>query len=180
MSKFFYNRAKTKICAKKPFIVIESKILATHTKKVNRRPYRLVKNTPHFIPWFEWEHFTQLRYNWEWKAQNLRGKWRKWSRKRSCKNFRLDRALMSHKQLTMHSNLLKLIFWDIWCTLLVKITIKKCHFIALSVMVFRVSVVCFLFMLYFTNFRCSKEIQTVMVLSDTNWAPLSEHIPFAS
>ena len=49
-----------------------------------------------------------------------------------------------------------------------KITIKKCHFIALSVMVFRVSVVCFLFMLCFINFRCSKEIQTVMVLSDTN------------
>ena len=180
MSKFFYNRATTKICAKKPFIVIECKILTMRKKKVNKRPIDWSK-TRHILYFgFYREHLIQLTDNCERKAQNLRGKWRKWSRKRSCQNFRLDRALMSHKQLTMHSNLLKLIFWDIWCTLLVKITIKKCHFIALSVMVFRVSVVCFLFMLYFTNFRCSKEIQTVMVLSDTNWAPLSEHIPFAS
>ena len=32
MSKFFYNRATTRICAKKPFIVIECKILTTHKK----------------------------------------------------------------------------------------------------------------------------------------------------
>ena len=36
MSKFFYNRATTRICAKKPFIAIESKIPTTHKeKKVN-------------------------------------------------------------------------------------------------------------------------------------------------
>ena len=52
MSKFFYNRATTRICAKKPFIVIECKILTTH-KKVNKGPYWLVKNTTHFIRWFE-------------------------------------------------------------------------------------------------------------------------------
>ena len=74
MSKFFYNRAATGICAKKPFIVIEWKILTTH-KKVNKRPYWLVKNTPHFILWFEREHLIQLTDNCEWKAQNLRGKW---------------------------------------------------------------------------------------------------------
>ena len=38
MSKFFYNRATTKICAKKPFIVIECKILTMRKKKVNKRP----------------------------------------------------------------------------------------------------------------------------------------------
>ena len=32
MSKLFYNRATTRICAKKPFIVIECKILTTHKK----------------------------------------------------------------------------------------------------------------------------------------------------
>ena len=32
MSKFFYNRATTRICAKKPFIAIERKILTTHKK----------------------------------------------------------------------------------------------------------------------------------------------------
>ena len=64
MSKFFYNRATTRICAKKPFIVIECKILTTH-KKVNKRPYWLVKNTPHFILWFEREHLIQLTDNCE-------------------------------------------------------------------------------------------------------------------
>ena len=58
MSKFFYNRA-TKICAKKPFIVIECKILTTH-KKVNKRPYWLIKNTTHFILCFERELLIQL------------------------------------------------------------------------------------------------------------------------
>ena len=57
--KFFHARATTRICAKKPFIVIECKILST-LKKVNKRPYWLVKNTPHFILWFEREHLIQL------------------------------------------------------------------------------------------------------------------------
>ena len=48
ISKFFYNRATKRICTKKPFIVIECKILTTH-KKVNKLPYWLVKNMPHFI-----------------------------------------------------------------------------------------------------------------------------------
>ena len=52
------------------------KILTTH-KKVNKRPYWLVKNTPHFIIWFAREHLIQLTDNCEWKAQNLRGKLRK-------------------------------------------------------------------------------------------------------
>ena len=59
MGKFFYNRATTRICAKKPFIVIECKILTTH-KKVNKRPYWLIKNTTHFILWFERELLVQL------------------------------------------------------------------------------------------------------------------------
>ena len=58
------------------FFVIESKILTTH-KKVNKRPYWLVKNTPHFILWFKRELLSQLTDNSEWKAQNLQGKWRK-------------------------------------------------------------------------------------------------------
>ena len=33
MSKFIYNRVTTRICAKKPFIAIETKILTTHKKK---------------------------------------------------------------------------------------------------------------------------------------------------
>ena len=32
MGKFFYNRATTRICAKKPFIVIKCKILTTRKK----------------------------------------------------------------------------------------------------------------------------------------------------
>ena len=77
MNKFFYNRATKGICTKKPFILIECRILITHKKKVNKRPYCLVKNTPHFILWFEREHLIQLIDNCEWKAQNLWGKWRK-------------------------------------------------------------------------------------------------------
>ena len=46
-------------------------------KKGNKRPYWLVKNTPHFRLWFEREHLIQLTDNYEWKAQNLRGKGRK-------------------------------------------------------------------------------------------------------
>ena len=46
-------------------------------KKVNKRPYWLVKNTPHFILWFKRELLSQLTDNSEWKAQNLQGKWRK-------------------------------------------------------------------------------------------------------
>ena len=53
MGKFFYNRATTRICAKKPFIVIEC----------NSRPYWLVKNTTHFILWFERELLIQLTDN---------------------------------------------------------------------------------------------------------------------
>ena len=48
MSKFFYNRVATRICAKKPFI--ENSHYAP--KKVNKRPYWLVKNMPRFILWF--------------------------------------------------------------------------------------------------------------------------------
>ena len=49
MNKFFYNR-KTSLKDLREeafFIVIERKILITH-KKVNKRAYWLVKNTPHF------------------------------------------------------------------------------------------------------------------------------------
>ena len=46
-------------------------------KFVNKRPYWLVKNTPHFILWFEREHLIRLTDNCEWKALNLLGKWRK-------------------------------------------------------------------------------------------------------
>ena len=73
MSKFVYNRATTRICAKKPFI--ENSHYAQ--KKVNKRPYWLVKNTPHLLFWFQREHVIQLTDNCEWKAQNLWEKWRK-------------------------------------------------------------------------------------------------------
>ena len=46
-------------------------------KKVNKCPYWLVKNTPHFTIWFEREHLIQPTDNCERKAQNLRGKWKK-------------------------------------------------------------------------------------------------------
>ena len=72
MSKFVYNRATTRICAK-PFI--ENSHYAQ--KKVNKRPYWLVKNTPHLLFWFQREHVIQLTDNCEWKAQNLWEKWRK-------------------------------------------------------------------------------------------------------
>ena len=39
------------------------------TKKVNKRPYWLVKNTPHFILWFVWEHLIQSTDNCEWKVK---------------------------------------------------------------------------------------------------------------
>ena len=45
-------------------------------KKVNKRPYWLVKITPHFILWFERQRLIHLTDNCGWKAQNLRGKWR--------------------------------------------------------------------------------------------------------
>ena len=88
MSKFFYNRATTRICAKKPFIVIEWKILTTH-KKVNKRPYWLVKNTPHSILWFEREQLIHLTDNCEWKAQNLRRKWssNEFAKRATCEFF---------------------------------------------------------------------------------------------
>ena len=35
------------------------------TKKVNKRPCWLFKNTPHFMPWFERKHLTQLTDNCE-------------------------------------------------------------------------------------------------------------------
>ena len=53
------------------------RILTTPKKKVNKRPYWLVKNTPHLLLWFQREHVIQLTDNCEWKAQNLWGKWRK-------------------------------------------------------------------------------------------------------
>ena len=37
-------------------------------KKVNKRPYWLVKNTPHFILLFERVHLIQLTDNYEWEA----------------------------------------------------------------------------------------------------------------
>ena len=75
----------TRIYAKKPFIVIECKILTTH-KKVNKGPYWLVKNTTHFIRWFEREHLIQLTDSREWKAQSLRGKWRNQSQMNAWMN----------------------------------------------------------------------------------------------
>ena len=88
MSKFFYNWATTSICAKKPFIVIECKIITTH-KKVNKRPYWLVKNTPHSILWFEREQLIHLTDNCEWKAQNLRRKWssNEFAKRATCEFF---------------------------------------------------------------------------------------------
>ena len=53
------------------------RILTTPKKKVNKRPYWLVKNTPHLLLWFQREHVIQLTDNCEWKAQNLWEKWRK-------------------------------------------------------------------------------------------------------
>ena len=82
MSKFFHNRATTRICAKKPFIVIECKILTTH-KKSKQTSLLLVRNTPRFILWFERENLSQLTDNCERKAQNLRRKWRKSKSKNS-------------------------------------------------------------------------------------------------
>ena len=73
MSKFVYNRATTRICAKKPFI--ENSHYAQ--KKVNKRPYWLIKNASHLLLWFQREHVIQLTDNCEWKAQNLWEKWRK-------------------------------------------------------------------------------------------------------
>ena len=82
MSKFFHNRATTRICANKPFIVIECKILTTH-KKSKQTSLLLVRNTPRFILWFERENLSQLTDNCEQKAQNLGRKWRKSKSKNS-------------------------------------------------------------------------------------------------
>ena len=71
MSKFFYNRATTRICVKKPFIVMSEKF-SQSIKNVNKRPYWLVKNTPHFIVWFDREDLPVSRFlanNCVWKAQ---------------------------------------------------------------------------------------------------------------
>ena len=92
ISKFFCNRATTRICVKKPFIVIERKIFTTH-KKVNKRPHWLVKNTTHFILWFVWELLIQLTDNREWKAQSLRGKWRKSKPNELINEFPVDQDL---------------------------------------------------------------------------------------
>ena len=82
MSKFFHNRATTRICANKPVIVIECKILTTH-KKSKQTSLSLVRNTPRFILWFERENLSQLTDNCGRKAQNLRRKWRKSKSKNS-------------------------------------------------------------------------------------------------
>ena len=57
MSKFFYNRETT--------ILVEAfycdRVQNSHNaQKVNKGPYWLVKNTTHFIRWFEREHLIQL------------------------------------------------------------------------------------------------------------------------
>ena len=92
MSKFFYNRAITRMCAKKPFIMIECKILTTH-KKVNKRPYWQVKNTKYFILWFERELLIQLTDNREWKAQSLRRNGENQSQMNSWMNSQWIRTL---------------------------------------------------------------------------------------
>ena len=74
MGKFFQSDNKD---LRELLYQIECKILTTHQKKGNKRPYWLVKNTPHLRLWFEREHLIQLTDNCEWKAQNLRGKGRK-------------------------------------------------------------------------------------------------------
>ena len=75
MGKFFQSDNKD---LRELLYRIECKILTTHQKKKrNKRPYWLVKNTPHLRLWFEREHLIQLTDNCEWKAQNLRGKGRK-------------------------------------------------------------------------------------------------------
>ena len=65
--------------ARRSLLLWYSAKFSQRTKKVNKRPDWLVKNcdTPHFILCFEREHLNQLTENCEWKAQNLRGKWRK-------------------------------------------------------------------------------------------------------
>ena len=80
------------MCAKKPFIMIECKILTTH-KKVNKRPYWQVKNTKYFILWFERELLIQLTDNRERKAQSLREKWRKSKPNELMNEFPVDQDL---------------------------------------------------------------------------------------
>ena len=92
MSKFFHNRATTRICANKPVIVIECKILTTH-KKSKQTSLLLVRNTPRFILWFERENLSQLTDNCERKAQNLRRKWRK----SKSKNSRITKNILQVK-----------------------------------------------------------------------------------
>ena len=97
-ANFFYNRVTARICAKKPFIVIQCKILTTH-KKVNKRPYWLVKNTTHFRLWFERELLIQLTDNREWKAKSFRGKWRKSKPNELMNEFPVDQDLKGQYQL---------------------------------------------------------------------------------
>ena len=92
MNKFFHNRATRRICAKKPVIVIECKILTTH-KKSEQTSLLLVRNTPRFILWFERENLSQLTDNCERKAQNLRRKWRK----SKSKNSRITKNILQVK-----------------------------------------------------------------------------------
>ena len=70
MSKFVYNRATTRICAKKPFIE------NSHYAQKKSKQTSLLAGQ-HLLLWFQREHVIQLTDNCEWKAQNLWEKWRK-------------------------------------------------------------------------------------------------------
>ena len=86
------------MCAKKPFTMIECKILTTH-KEVNKRPYWQVKNTKYFILWFERELLIQLTDNRERKAQSLREKWRKSKPNEPMNEFPVDQDLQGRCRL---------------------------------------------------------------------------------
>ena len=84
------------------------KILTTH-KKINKRPYWLVENTPYFILWFEREHLIQLTDNCEWKLSSkftgkikkIKAKWTQVSLKNvlKVKDPKLSRVLIVQNNL---------------------------------------------------------------------------------
>ena len=76
MSKFFYSRATTRICAKKPFIVIECKILTTHKKSNQTSPPACQKHaTFHGLVWAR--TFDPVNRQLWWKSSKFTGKMEK-------------------------------------------------------------------------------------------------------
>ena len=68
MSKFFYNRATTRICAKKPLIVIESKILTTHSKK-SKQTFLLAGQKHATFYTLVWARTFRCRARYNWRRQ---------------------------------------------------------------------------------------------------------------